>query len=90
MAETIKKQVIYRQFTGEVVSNSENKTIHVLVKTRVTHPKYHKQYAVSRKYAVADEKGLAKIGELVIFQECRPLSKTKRWRLVKILKSNLI
>lgn len=78
-------QVIYRQFSGEVVSVKGNKTIHVLVKTKVTHPKYHKQYAVSRKYPVHDEKGAAKAGDLVIFRECRPLSKTKRWRLVKML-----
>ncbi len=86
MAETKKTNSIHRQFNGEVIKKSGMKTIQVLVKTKVTHPKYKKQYPVSKKYAVHDEQGLAKIGDLVIFQECRPLSKMKRWRLVKIQK----
>lgn len=86
MVRDKKKQVIYRQFSGEVVSVSGNKTIHVLVRTKVIHPKYRKQYLVSDKYPVHDAKGAAKVGNLVLFQECRPLSKTKRWRLVKIQK----
>ena len=86
MVEKITKKIIYRQFLGEVVSAKGNKTITVVVKNMVTHPKYHKKYAVNRKYAVHDEKGQANLGDLVSFQECRPLSKTKRWRLIKIEK----
>lgn len=84
MAINKNNQVIYRQFRGEVVSASGNKTVHVLVKTKVIHPKYRKQYLVSNKYPVHDSKSEAKVGDLVTFQECRPLSKTKKWRLVKI------
>lgn len=82
----VKKVAIHFQFDGEVLSVKEDKTIHVLVKTTKLHPKYNKQYVTSRKYAVHDEKNEAQVGDLVLFQECRPISKTKRWRLVKILK----
>lgn len=81
-----KKEVIRRRFEGEVVSAAENKTIHVLVKTKKNHPKYRKLYTVTSKYAVHDEKSEAKVGNKVIFQECRPISKTKKWRLVEIVK----
>ncbi|MBT4153059.1 MAG: 30S ribosomal protein S17 [Candidatus Magasanikbacteria bacterium] len=76
------KKVIHREFTGEVVSAPGQKTIHVLVKTRKMHSKYQKQYWTSKKYAVHDEKNSAAVGDTVTFQECRPFSKTKRWRLV--------
>ena len=83
--ETIKK-AIHRLFDGEVVSVAEDKTIHVSVKLRKMHSKYKKQYTTSKKYAVHDEKNIAKVGDKVSFQECRPLSKTKRWRLVEVIK----
>lgn len=75
----------HRRFEGEVVSTKEQKTIHVLVHIIKTHPKYHKQYTRSRKYAVHDEKGVSHVGDKVLFEECRPLSKTKRWTLVSVL-----
>jgi len=50
------------------------------------HPKYQKRYIVSKKFKVHDAKNEAKIGQTVEFVECRPLSKDKRWRLVKIIK----
>jgi len=77
----------HRQFEGEVVGVAEDKTAHVVVQTRKTHPKYRKQYTVSKKYAVHDEKNELHAGDKILFEECRPLSKTKRWRLVKILSS---
>ncbi len=83
--ETIKKAV-HRQFEGDVVSVAENKTIHVKVLTKKMHPKYKKQYSTSKKYAVHDEKNEAKLGDRVLFQECRPISKTKKCRLVKVIK----
>ena len=79
-----KKTAIHRSFEGEVLSNLENKTIHVLVKTRKMHAKYRKQYITTKKYAVHDENNTAKIGDKVIFEECRPYSKTKKWRLIKV------
>lgn len=75
-----------RQFEGTVVSVAENKTCRVAVTTMRMHAKYQKQYATSRKFAVHDEKNEAHIGDTVIFEECRPLSKMKRWRLVSIKK----
>ncbi len=80
-----KKTVISRQFTGEVTSDNENKTIHVSVGVLKVHPKYKKQYRINKKYAVHDEKEQAKTGDKVVFRECRPLSRTKRWRLVKVI-----
>ncbi len=73
-----------RQFTGKVVKTSEDKTIRVEVQVTKMHEKYRKQYTVTKKYAVHDEKSLAKIGDNVVFQECRPLSKSKRWRLISV------
>jgi small subunit ribosomal protein S17 len=75
----------HRRFEGVVVSTKENKTIHVTVESIKTHPKYRKQYTRSKKYAVHDETGKAAVGDLVLFEECRPLSKTKRWTLVNVL-----
>lgn len=83
---TEEKKTIKRTFEGEVVSKAQDKTISVLVKVKKMHPKYRKQYIVSRKYSVHDEKNIAVVGNLVSFQECRPYSKTKKWRLIKIVK----
>jgi small subunit ribosomal protein S17 len=83
--EKIKRSVIHRQFEGVVVS-AKDKTIHVLIKRKKTNLKYKKQFNVSKKYSVHDEKGEAKVDDIVLFQECRPISKTKRWRLIKVIK----
>ena len=80
------KKTIKRIFEGEVVKKAQDKTVSVLVKTRKMHPKYRKQYVESKKYAVHDEKNIAKEGDVISFQECRPYSKTKRWRLIKVVK----
>lgn len=71
-----------RTHTGTVVSTAMSKTIVVQVDSIKTHPKYHKQYTRSKKYHVHDEKGTAKVGDKVTFVDCRPLSKTKRWRVL--------
>ncbi len=71
-----------RTFTGIVVSVGMNKTIVVNVDRFKNHPKYHKQYTQSKKYHVHAENGAHKVGDTVTFVECRPLSKTKRWRTV--------
>lgn len=84
---TAQSTVKHRQFTGEVVSTVEDKTIHVVVRTRKMHPVYRKQYWTSKKYAVHDEKNAAKAGDTVRFEECRPYSKTKRWRLIQIVQA---
>ncbi len=81
--KTEKKEIIRKKFTGEVVSNKSDKTIVVKVETVKQHPKYKKRYVVSRKYQVHDAKNEHKVGDKVVFIECRPLSKTKRWRISK-------
>ncbi len=78
----------HRRFEGVVVSTKENKTIHVSVDSIKTHSKYQKQYTRSKKYAVHDETGKARVGDVVLFEECRPLSKTKRWTLVSVVTSH--
>ncbi len=80
------KSSMKRQFEGVVKSAKGDKTAQVVVRTTKMHSKYRKQYVTSKKYAVHDEKNEANIGDTVIFQECRPMSKTKRWRLVKVVK----
>lgn len=85
---TLNNNQLHRQFEGVVVSGPKDKTIHVKVKTIKTHPKYRKQYLTFRKYAVHDEMMTAKTGETVVFAECRPISKTKKWRLVRVIKKD--
>ncbi|MFA7654208.1 MAG: 30S ribosomal protein S17 [Candidatus Magasanikbacteria bacterium] len=75
-----------REFVGVVVSSAMKKTIVVKVDRRKMIEKYKKAVRVSRKYHVHDENGAAKVGNQVSFIECRPMSKTKRWNLVKIVK----
>ena len=75
----------HRQIMGVVLTAKEQKTLHVRVETIKTDAKYRKQFTTSKKYAVHDEKGMAKVGDTILFEECRPLSKTKRWRVVKVL-----
>jgi small subunit ribosomal protein S17 len=82
--EKIKK--MKRRLKGFVVSDKPDKTIIVSSGRMKMHPKYKKQYKVNKNYKVHDEKNLAKVGDQVIFEECRPLSKDKRWRLIKIIK----
>jgi len=71
-----------RLFRGVVVSTAMAKTIVVRVDRTVVHPKYDKRYTRSRRYKVHDETGAHKIGDVVEFVECRPLSKDKRWRVM--------
>ena len=70
---------------GKVVSNKMTKTIVVAVERRVKHPKYGKFINKTTKFAAHDEINDAKIGDIVRIMETRPLSKTKRWRLVEII-----
>jgi small subunit ribosomal protein S17 len=73
---------------GEVVSNKMAKTIVVRVQRRFPHPRFRKVVTAFKKFYAHDEKGEAKLGDKVRIQECRPLSKTKRWRLVEVVEKN--
>ncbi|MGQ9864355.1 MAG: 30S ribosomal protein S17 [Bacteroidia bacterium] len=70
---------------GIVVSNKMQKTVVVRVESREPHPLYHKPVRKFKKFAVHDEKNEAQIGDKVRIMETRPLSRTKRWRLVEII-----
>jgi len=82
----MENKVIKKKFEGEVVSDKMDKTILVLVTTIKTHSKYKKQYKSSKKYATHDEKNEYKVGDKVLIEECRPISKDKRWRVIKKVK----
>ncbi|MEI6627112.1 MAG: 30S ribosomal protein S17 [bacterium] len=73
---------ISRKFKGVVTSDKMDKTIVVKVETLKLHPIYKKQYKSSRKYKVDDQKEQYKVGDVVEFAECRPLSRDKRWRVI--------
>lgn len=75
---------------GKVVSDKADKTITVLVETYKNHPLYKKRVKYSKKYTAHDEKNEAKIGDKVRIAETRPLSKTKRFRLVEIVEKAVI
>ncbi|MCD6085549.1 30S ribosomal protein S17 [bacterium] len=72
-----------KKFEGIVVSDKMEKTVVVKVTKKFPHPLYKKISSYSKKYKVHDEKNECKIGDRVIIEECRPISKTKRWRVVK-------
>jgi small subunit ribosomal protein S17 len=71
-----------KQLIGRVISDKMQKTVVVEVERIKTHPKYKRRYKVSKKYKAHDEKGEYKVGDKVIIEECRPLSKEKRWRVI--------
>lgn len=77
---SVKKQK--RTLHGRVVSAQMSKTLVVVVERTKIHPRYHKRYKTSRHYKVHDEKNQFKVGDLVAFVECRPLSKDKKWRVL--------
>ena len=71
--------------TGIVVSISGNKSVTVKIDYRKHHPKYGKMMTISKKMHVHDENNECGVGDKVTVMETRPLSKTKRWRLVEIV-----
>lgn len=75
-----------KEFMGEVVSNRMEKTITVLVTRKIKHPLYKKYIKKSKKFMVHDEKMNCSVGDIVTISETRPLSRHKRWRLLKIIK----
>ena len=74
-----------KTLTGVVVSDKTDKTIVVSVQTHKNHPIYRKSYVTSKRFMAHDEKNECSIGDTVKIMETRPLSKTKRWRLVEIV-----
>ena len=68
---------------GVVVSDKMDKTIVVKVDLLKKHPRYQKRYVSSKRYKVHDEKNEYKVGDKVVFEDCKPLSKDKKWRVIK-------
>ena len=77
-------------YQGRVVSDKMDKTVTVLVETYTKHPIIGKRVKYSKKYKTHDENNTAKMGDIVRIQETRPLSATKRFRLIEIVKESVI
>ncbi len=74
-----------RTQSGRVVSDKGDKSITVIIERKVKHPIYGKYIRRSTKLHAHDESNQCRIGDTVIVEQCRPISKTKTWRLVKIV-----
>jgi small subunit ribosomal protein S17 len=74
-----------RTLQGRVVSDKMDKTVTVLVERRVKHPLYGKFVRRSTKVHAHDENNECQIGDVVVVEQCRPLSKSKKWRFVKLV-----
>ncbi|MGE5392254.1 MAG: 30S ribosomal protein S17 [Candidatus Saccharibacteria bacterium] len=78
------KQSVKRTLTGEVISDKMTKTVIVRVQEFKVHPKYQKRYRIYRKYSAhVEQAGEYKVGDRVVIQEHRPMSRTKNWLVVK-------
>ncbi len=84
MENKSKKQ--FRELTGVVVSNKMQKTVVVKVDTVKTHPIYKKRYIVSKKYKAHDEKNQYKLRDSVLIRQIKPMSKDKKWEVIKKVK----
>jgi small subunit ribosomal protein S17 len=76
---------VARTVTGRVISDKMHKTITVLVERKVPHPVYGKYVRRSTKLHAHDEQNECKQGDKVMIEQCRPVAKTKAWRLVKVV-----
>ncbi len=74
-----------REIQGKVVTIAGDKTVGIVVERRVMHPRYHKVVKRFKKYLVHDERNEVKVGDEIIAIECRPLSKTKSFRLKSVV-----
>ena len=81
------EKVAKKTLVGQVTSDKMDKTIAVVVERRVRHPLYKKYIKRSTKLLAHDENNQCRIGDIVTIEECRPLSRTKSWRLVEKLET---
>jgi small subunit ribosomal protein S17 len=86
--ETKEARTHRKERTGEVISDKMDKTIVVRVERRFQHPKFKKVVTSFKKFYAHDEKNEAKVGDVVLITETRPLSKSKSWRLVQVVEKN--
>lgn len=87
MAEERNNRKVY---SGRVTSDKMDKTIAVVVETYKKDPLYGKRVRDSKKFKAHDEENIAKVGDIVQIMETRPLSKDKRFRLVKVIEESVI
>jgi len=80
------EKTVARVVEGKVISDKMNKTIVVQIERKVKHPLYEKYVRRFSKMYAHDEDNTCRVGDLVLIEQTRPLSKTKRWKLVKIVK----
>jgi len=85
MSETAQVESNERTVTGRVVSSKMDKTITVLIERKVKHPLYGKFVRRSTKVHAHDEENVCQEGDNVVLQQCRPISKSKSWKLVKVV-----
>jgi len=78
------KEKNQRQLTGRVVSDKMDKTVTVVVERQVMHPTIGKVVKRTKKYHAHNEGNDAKMGDRVVIEECRPMSKTKAWKVAKV------
>ncbi|MCX9155912.1 30S ribosomal protein S17 [Niveibacterium sp. 24ML] len=78
-------EAIKRTLTGRVVSDKMQRTVTVLIERRVKHPLYDKVIIRSKKYHADVDTGVAAEGDLVEIEECAPISKTKAWRVTRVI-----
>lgn len=88
MSQSNKKKNVRRRKQGIVVSDKMDKTVVVAITNSVAHPRYFKKYKVTRRFKADDQKNEYKVGDKVVIEECRPLSREKRWRVVKKVTRN--
>lgn len=84
MSEQQSEKVV-RALTGTVVSDKMDKTVTVLVERKVKHPLYGKIIRLSKKYHAHDANNEFGMGDTVVIEECRPISKTKTWRVARLV-----
>jgi len=83
-----KAEKVQRTLTGSVTSNAMDKTATVMIERRIKHPVYGKYITRSTKLHVHDEKNECNKGDIVVIEQCRPISKTKSWNLVEVIEKS--
>lgn len=83
-----KAEKVQRTLTGSVTSNAMDKTATVMIERRIKHPVYGKYITRSTKLHVHDENNECNKGDVVVIEQCRPISKTKSWNLVEVIEKS--
>lgn len=84
-SKDMEKRNLRRELVGRVVSDKTDKTITVLVERKIKHPLYKKYLTRSKKYHAHDIENQCGVGDVVKIRESRPISKTKKWRLIDVI-----